>query len=50
MWNFKINIQKFGRASMKVNFVIDGKPQGKGRHRLSYGGIKIQEETVIYEN
>lgn len=35
---------------MKVNFVIDGKPQGKGRPRLNYGGIKIQEETVIYED
>ena len=35
---------------MKVNFTIDGKPQGKARPRLSYGRIKTPEETVIYEN
>ena len=35
---------------MKVNFIIDGKPQGKGRPRLSYGRIKTPEQTVIYEN
>lgn len=35
---------------MKVNFTIDGKPQGKGRPRLSYGKIKTPEQTVIYEN
>lgn len=35
---------------MKVKFIIDGKPQGKGRPRLSYGRIKTPEQTVIYEN
>lgn len=35
---------------MKVNFIIDGKPQGKGRPRLSYGRIKTPEQTVMYEN
>lgn len=35
---------------MKVEFTIDGKPQGKGRPRLSYGRIKTPEQTVIYEN
>lgn len=35
---------------MRVDFTIDGKPQGKGRPRLSYGRIKTPEQTVIYEN
>ena len=35
---------------MKVSFTIDGKPQGKGRPRLSYGRIKTPEQTVMYEN
>ena len=35
---------------MRVDFTIDGKPQGKGRPRLSYARIKTPEETVIYEN
>lgn len=35
---------------MKVQFTIDGKPQGKGRPRLSYGRIKTPEQTVMYEN
>ncbi|CEQ09736.1 endodeoxyribonuclease [[Clostridium] sordellii] len=35
---------------MKINFIIDGKPQGKGRPRLSYGRIKTPEQTVMYEN
>lgn len=35
---------------MEVNFTIDGKPQGKGRPRLSYGRIKTPEQTVMYEN
>ena len=35
---------------MKVQFTIDGKPQGKGRPRLSYGRVKTPEQTVMYEN
>ena len=35
---------------MKVSFTIDGKPQGKGRPRLSYGRIKTPDQTVMYEN
>lgn len=35
---------------MEVNFTIDGKPQGKGRPRLSYGRVKTPEQTVMYEN
>ena len=35
---------------MKVQFTIDGRPQGKGRPRLSYGKIKTPEQTVMYEN
>lgn len=35
---------------MKSKFTIDGKPQGKGRPRLSCGRIKTQEETVMYGN
>lgn len=35
---------------MKINFIIDGKPQGKGRPRLSYGCIKTPDQTVMYEN
>lgn len=35
---------------MKINFIIDGKPQGKGRPRLSYGRIKTPDQTVMYEN
>ncbi len=34
---------------MRVDFTIDGKPQGKGRPRLSYGRIKTPEQTVIYK-
>ncbi len=35
---------------MKVQFTIDGRPQGKGRPRLSYGRIKTPDQTVMYEN
>ncbi|CEJ74242.1 Uncharacterised protein [[Clostridium] sordellii] len=35
---------------MEVNFTIDGKPQGKGRTRLSYRRIKTPEQIIIYEN
>lgn len=35
---------------MKANFMIDGKPQGKGIPRLSYGRLKTSEQTVMHEN
>lgn len=35
---------------MKVQFTIYGRPQGKGRPRLSYGRIRTPEQTVMYEN
>lgn len=35
---------------MKAKFIINGKPKGKDRPRLSYGKIRTPEETIIYEN